>query len=77
MKTVQVQADATLGGFDDAAGQQPAEVVVEGSVALLARLLGLLVTFIGEALTLRLVEEMWPDVRLNAAELGAEETGHE
>jgi hypothetical protein len=66
-----------LGGFEEAAGQQPAEVVAEGSVALLARLLGLLVTFIGEALTLRLVEEMWPDVRLNAAELGAEETGHE
>jgi hypothetical protein len=33
-------------------------------VALLAQLLGLLVAFIGESLTLRLVREVWPPVTL-------------
>jgi hypothetical protein len=32
----------------------------DGGAALVAQLLGLLVTFIGEALTLRLVDEVWP-----------------
>ena len=32
-----------------------------GGTALVAQLLGLLVTFIGEALTLRLVRDVWPD----------------
>jgi hypothetical protein len=32
-----------------------------GGAVLVARLLGLLVTFIGPALTLRLVRDLWPD----------------
>src|SRR5688572_4896116 len=43
--------DATNGGSDAA-------------VAIIAHLLGLLVTFIGEPLTLRLVREAWPDASL-------------
>ena len=37
----------------------------EAAAALTAHLLGLLVTFIGEPLTLRLVRESWPDASLD------------
>lgn len=33
----------------------------DGGVSLVAQLLGLFVIFIGEALTLRLVRDVWPD----------------
>jgi hypothetical protein len=36
----------------------------EAAVAIIAQLLGLLVTFIGESLTVRLVREAWPDASL-------------
>ena len=36
----------------------------EGAAAITAHLLGLLVTFIGEPLTLALVREAWPDISL-------------
>jgi hypothetical protein len=37
------------------------DVAVDAAVAITAQLLGLLVTFIGEPLTVRLVREAWPD----------------
>ena len=37
----------------------------DAPVAIIAHLLGLLMTFIGEPLTLRLVREAWPDVLLD------------
>lgn len=45
----------------------------EGRVILLAHLLGLMVTFIGESLTLRLVREIWPEAPLNGLDLGNED----
>jgi hypothetical protein len=41
---------------------------VEATVALTAHFLELLVTFVGEALTLRLLREAWPDALLNIEE---------
>jgi hypothetical protein len=35
-----------------------------GAAAVVAQLLGLLITFIGEALTLRLIHDVWPKVAL-------------
>jgi hypothetical protein len=46
----------------------PAEFF-EGSVVLLAQVLGLLVAFIGENLTVSLVREVWPKVSLNNLDL--------
>ena len=46
------------------------EDVAEGGVALLAQLLGLLVAFIGESLTLRLVHDIWPAVPLSDLDFG-------
>jgi hypothetical protein len=77
LATVRVQANATLEGFDAAAQQQPSEVVAEGSAVLLAQLLGLLVTFIGEALTLRLVQDVWPEAQGDAINFSAKEARHE
>jgi len=74
LAAVRVQGDATLEGFSETAQQQSAEAIAEGSAALLAQLLGLLVTFIGEALTLRLVRGAWPEAQLEDRNLGAEET---
>ena len=37
------------------------EAAKKGGTLLVAQLLGLLVTFIGQALTLRLVRDLWPD----------------
>jgi hypothetical protein len=71
---VRVQAGATLTGFQEAAQQQTAATVTEGCVGVMVQLLGLLVTFIGEALTLRLVQDIWPEARLDGIESGAEET---
>ncbi len=63
LSAVQVGADGSLTGLRRAAGaglQKPPDNVtqqdaVEGAVALLAHLLGLLISFIGEDLTLRLL----------------------
>ncbi len=77
LEAVRVQADAMLAGFGEAAQELPAQTVTEGSVVLLAQLLGLLVTFIGESLTLRLVADVWPEAQGNAINFSAEETRHE
>ena len=73
MGTVRVQTDGTLEGFSEAAQLQLADAVAVGCTALLAQLFGLLVTFVGEALTLRLMQEVWPEARLDNTNSGAEE----
>ena len=73
-EALHVKADATLEGFQEVSQQQSAEAIVEGSVALLGQLLGLLVTFIGEDLTLRLVRDVWPEIQLDNLNSGTEET---
>ena len=58
---MQVRADGSLEGFDGAGHDQDAGPGGEAGVVVVAQLLGLLVTFIGEPLTLRLVRDAWPD----------------
>ena len=52
---VQVAADGSLQGLDELGRQIDKDQVREGGVILIAQLLGLLLTFIGEAMTSRLV----------------------
>ncbi len=52
---VRVMEDASLVGLEGEAA--------EASSVLVAHLLQLLVTFIGESLTLRLVQDVWPEVK--------------
>lgn len=70
---VQVKADGTLAGWDKLEGQIPRKDFAEASAVLIARLLGLLVAFIGEELTFRLLREIWPEVTLNPDLLMTEE----
>jgi hypothetical protein len=65
MKAIHVKADGSLEGLDEAQAQLSESEIAEGEVVLIAQLIGLLVTFIGEELTLRLVQESWPDAAFN------------
>ena len=65
LRAVQVNADGALEGLDALDAQVDPDEMFEGCVVLLAQLLGLLAAFIGENLTLRLVQEVWPKLSLN------------
>lgn len=59
------KADDSLEGLEELQAQLTPDELFEGGVVVLAQLLGLLVTFIGEVLTVRLVREVWPKVPLD------------
>ena len=61
MKAIHVRADGSLEGLDEAQAQLSETEIADGEIVLIAQLIGLLATFIGEELTLRLVQESWPD----------------
>jgi hypothetical protein len=62
LSSVQVAADGSLKGLDELASQTDKEQARVGAAILIAHLIGLLLTFIGEGLTLRLVQDVWPEV---------------
>lgn len=70
LRAVQVNANGSLKGLDDLRAQLAPEEFAEGQVALLAQLLGMLVAFIGEDLTLRLVRDVWPQFPRRRIESG-------
>src|SRR5687768_10991443 len=61
---LRVAADGSLELPATAEAQLSEREAAEGGRALVAQLLDLLVTFIGEGLTLRLVQDCWPKVAL-------------
>ena len=73
LNEVHVQANSRLVGFSETALKYSQQDVSDGNAALLTQFLGLLNTFIGEALTLRLVNEVWPEVQLIDANSSTEE----
>jgi len=70
LRAVRVKADGTLERLDEPGTQVDPEQLGEGSVVLLAQLLGLLVALIGANLTLGLVREVWPEIPLDDWEFG-------
>ena len=70
---VQVRPDGSLSGFDDIAPDHDAGEFEAGRVVLVAHLLGLLATFIGESLTRRLVIDVWPDASTESTDSKREE----
>ena len=60
LSAVEVAADGSIKGLDELASQAQEETQ-EGGVVLLTQLIGLLLTFIGNDLTLRLVQDVWPE----------------
>ena len=66
LQSIKVGADGRLEGFEElATDTETAAGASEAAVAITAHLLGLLSTFIGEPLTLRLIREAWPDTSLD------------
>ena len=59
-----VKPDCSMDALEAFAADE-ADGGIEAAGSLTAHLLGLLVTFIGEPLTLRLVRESWPDASLD------------
>jgi hypothetical protein len=45
----------------------------EGGAILIAQLLGLLLTFIGEGITIRVVQDVWPESALDDRDSGKEQ----
>lgn len=60
LQAARVAADGRLEGFDGLLAGLDHEGAAEGRMIVVARLIGLLVAFIGEKLTLQLVREVWP-----------------
>ena len=58
---LQVAADGSLKGLDELEPPIDKEQARDGGAILIAQLIGLLLTFIGEGLTLRLVQDVWPE----------------
>jgi hypothetical protein len=73
LRAVHVKTDGSFEGLDELEAQVDPDEIFEGCVVLLAQLLGLLVAFIGENLTLRLVREVWPKLSLNDLKFGTED----
>jgi hypothetical protein len=61
--SVRVAADGNLEGMSAVESPNIVEKdrVHEGGVVLISRLLGLLLIFLGEALTMSLIRDIWPD----------------
>jgi hypothetical protein len=60
--TAGTASDCSLSGLTEAAARLKVEDANEGYAALLATIIWLLITFIGEDLTLRFVRHAWPKV---------------
>ena len=69
LDAVQVRPDGSLEGFDGIGRPQGAEA----GIVVVAHLLALLVTFIGEPLTMRLVSDAWPGGLVAGTDAGSEE----
>jgi hypothetical protein len=62
LSAARVKADGSLDGLSEVQDDKTAEA----DAILISQLLGLLVTFIGEKLTMRLVHDVWPDLPVAA-----------
>jgi hypothetical protein len=71
LDAVVVRADGSLEGLDGAGDGRDAGAGGEAGVVVVARLLGLLVTFIGEPLTLGLVRDAWPEAPATGADVSS------
>ena len=66
LSVVEVAADGSLKGLDELEPQIDKEQARDRGTILIAQLIGLLLTFIGEGLTLRLVQDVWPEAAFDS-----------
>ena len=71
--TIQPEPALTLRGLAERIESEGAARVMDGLALLLANLIGLLCTFIGESLTLLLIRRIWPEVALEIPGSGSKE----
>ena len=64
LSQVQVKPDGSLEWPDELADQVDRQKMTEGGVVLIALLLSLLLAFIGENLTLRILQQVWPAISI-------------
>jgi len=60
VRALHIKADGSLEGLEKLEVKLDSREVAEGELVLVSHLLGLLVTFIGPALTLGLLRDIWP-----------------
>jgi hypothetical protein len=76
LSAVAIAADGSLQGLDELGPQidkdkdQNQANTNEGGAILIAKLLGLLLTFIGEGVTLRLLQDVWPEAAFDGRDSG-------
>jgi len=70
LRAVHVNSGGSLERLEEPHAQIDSKEFFDGAVVLMAHLLGLMVAFIGENLTWRLVQEVWPKVPPNNSEVG-------
>lgn len=62
LKAIHIDASGSMEGLEETGAQLSADEIARGETVLIAHLIGLLVTFIGVALTARLLQDIWPGV---------------
>jgi hypothetical protein len=70
LSPMQVRPDGSLQVLGETESQSDKHEAGDGEVILIAQLLGLLIIFIGESLTLRLVQDAWPEAGLENCNSG-------
>jgi hypothetical protein len=68
LRGLHIRADSRLEDMAELVSKLTAQEIARGEVALVTELLGLLVTFIGPALTVQLMQEAWPEADLGEVE---------
>jgi len=64
LQSVNILSDGSIKGLDEVSANSM-DLGVEATVVITANLLTLLVTFIGEPLTIRLISDAWPDASMD------------
>ncbi len=70
---VHIAANGTLEGLDEICAKLPEEEIARGEAVLIARLIELFVTFIGDLLTAHLLRDIWTEVSPDELDSGAKE----
>jgi len=60
LRKLGIKSDGSLEGLEELKTIIDSRQMAEGEIALVSQLLGLLITFIGPALTLQLLHDIWP-----------------
>lgn len=61
LRGLKIKGNGSLAGLDELEVKLDLDAIAEGEAVLVGHLVGLLVTFIGPALTLRLLHDIWPE----------------